>query len=57
MSNFADDNTLSIANLSIEEIITHLQNDIHILKTWNHKNGMLLNETNPTKVREMRLLK
>ena len=43
--NFAYDNTLSIANLSIEEIITHLQNDIHILQTWYHNNAMLLNET------------
>ena len=44
--NFADDNTLSIANLSIEEIITYLQNDILILQTWYNNNAMLLNETN-----------
>ena len=43
--NFSDDNTLSIANISIEEIITHLQNDIRILQTWYHNNGMLWNVT------------
>ena len=43
--NFDDDNTLSIANLSIAEIITCLQNDIHILQTWYHNYGILLNET------------
>ena len=43
--NFADDNTLSIADLSIDEIINRLQGDIHILQKWFHDNGMLLNKT------------
>ena len=43
--NFADGNTLSIADLSIDEIINRLQGDIHILQKWFHDNGMLLNKT------------
>ena len=43
--NFADDNTLSVADLSIEQIITLLEHDINILLKWFRNNGMLLNET------------
>ena len=43
--NFADDNTLSVADLSIEQIISRLEYDIDILQTWFLNNGMLLNET------------
>ena len=43
--NFADDNTLSIADISIDQIINGLECDIDILQTWFHNNGMLLNET------------
>ena len=43
--NFADDNTLSIADISIDEIINRLGNDIDIIQTWFQNNGMLLNET------------
>ena len=43
--NFADDNTLSVANASIEKIIESLQTDIDGLETWFLNNGMLLNQT------------
>ena len=43
--NFADDNTLSVANSSIEQIINKLETDIDNLQTWFLNNGMLLNET------------
>ena len=43
--NFAEDNTLSIADISIDEIINRLENGIDIIQTWFQNNGMLLNET------------
>ena len=43
--NFADDNTLSISDVSIEQIISKLEFDIDIVQTWFCNNGMLLNKT------------
>ena len=43
--NFADDNTLSISDVSIEQIISRLEFDIDIVQTWFCNNGMLLNKT------------
>ena len=43
--NFADDNTLSVADISVEKIIKALESDIDVLQTWFSENGMLLNET------------
>ena len=45
MHNFADDNTLSVSDISVEQIIHHLEHDIDILQKWFLHNGMLLNET------------
>ena len=42
--NYADDNTLSIANTNIDIIIDKLQTDINILDAWFVNNGLLLNE-------------
>ena len=42
--NYADDNSLSVANISIEKIISALESDISILEKWFKDNGMLLNE-------------
>ena len=42
--NFADDNTLSIADISVEHIINSLESDIDILQKWFLENGMLLNQ-------------
>ena len=36
---------VSIADISIDEIINRLENDIDIIQTWFQNNGMLLNET------------
>ena len=44
--NFADDNTLAVADISIEQIINNLEYDIEILQNWFSNNGMILNETN-----------
>ena len=43
--NFAHDNTLSVADISVEKIIKALEADIDVLQTWFSENGMLLNET------------
>ena len=43
--NFADDNTLSISDVFIEQIINKLEFDIDIVQTWFCNNGMLLNKT------------
>ena len=43
--NFADDNTLSFADNSVEKIIKTLECDIDALQIWFSKNGLLLNET------------
>ena len=43
--NFADDNTLSISDVSIEQIISKLEFDIDIVQTSFCNNGMLLNKT------------
>ena len=42
--NYADDNSLTVANTSIEKIISTLESDISILEKWFTNNGMLLNE-------------
>ena len=42
--NFADDNTLTFADLNIDNIINKLQDDISILDSWFKNNCMLLNE-------------
>ena len=42
--NFADDNTLTVADVNLETIINKLQRDIDYLKNWFTDNGMLLNE-------------
>ena len=42
--NFADDDTPSIADISIDEITNRLEFVIDILQTWFQNNGMLLNE-------------
>ena len=42
--NYADDNTLSIADTNIDTIIRKLESDISILDVWFKNNGMLLNE-------------
>ena len=44
MCNYADDNTLSVADISIDNIINKLESDISVLDTWFKDNGMLLNE-------------
>ena len=41
--NFADDNTLSVADL--ETVINKLESDINYLDIWFKENGLLLNET------------
>ncbi len=43
--NYADDNSLSVADVSIENIISTLESDISILEKWFKDNGMSLNET------------
>ena len=43
--NFADDNTLSVSDISVERIIHRLEHDIDVLQTWFLHNGMLLNVT------------
>ena len=42
--NYADDNSLTVANISIEKIVTALESDIGILEKWFKDNGMQLNE-------------
>ena len=42
--NYADDNSLPVADICIHKIITKLESDIKILETWFKNNGMLLNE-------------
>ena len=42
--NYADDNSLSVADICIHKIITKLESDIKILETWFKNNGMVLNE-------------
>ena len=44
--NYADDNTLYIADTNIDTIISKLESDISILDIWFKNNGMLLNEEN-----------
>jgi len=41
--NYADDNSLSVADMSIETIIKSLETDISILNLWFDNNGMVLN--------------
>ena len=44
VTNFADDNTLSVANSSLNEIISSLEYDIDNVHKWFSQNGMVLNE-------------
>ena len=41
--NYADDNTLSVADANVSTIIDKLENDIENLRSWFKSNGMLLN--------------
>ena len=41
--NYADDNTLSVADTNVSTIIGKLENDIEHLRSWFKSNGMLLN--------------
>ena len=41
--NYADDNTLSVADINLDVIINRLETDIHRLHTWFSNNGMALN--------------
>ena len=41
--NYADDNSLTVADANIDTIITKLESDIQNLNTWFENNGMLLN--------------
>jgi hypothetical protein len=41
--NYADDNSLSVADIDIDTIIDNLQHDINILGTWFDDNSMSLN--------------
>ena len=43
--NFADDNTLSVADANLETVINKLESDINYLDIWFKENGLLLNET------------
>ena len=42
--NYADDNSLSVTDINIENIITKLEYDINIIDKWLKENGLLLNE-------------
>ena len=42
--NYADDNSLTVADICIDTIINKLESDISILDIWFKHNGMLLNE-------------
>ena len=41
--NYADDNSLTVADKSLDNIISKLESDIKILNSWFIDNGMLLN--------------
>ena len=43
--NYADDNSPSVADVSIEHIINKLESDIRNLDEWFHNNYMLLNQS------------
>ena len=43
--NFADDNTLSVADANLETVINKLESDINYLDIWFKENDLLLNET------------
>ena len=42
--NYADDNSLTVADVDLDKIIGRLETDIDILDRWFNNNGMLLNE-------------
>ena len=42
--NYADDNTLSVADVEIEQIVKKLEVNIEILNSWFTNNAMVLNE-------------
>ena len=44
LHNYADDNTLSFADMEIEEIIYKLEANINVLNSWFINNAMILNE-------------
>ena len=43
--NFADDNTLSVADANLETVINKLESDINYLGIWFKENSLLLNES------------
>ena len=42
--NYADNNSLTVAEVDLDKIIGRLETDIDILDRWFNNNGMLLNE-------------
>ena len=42
--NYADDNSLTVADIDLDNIIDRLETDINILDRWFKYNGMLLND-------------
>ena len=45
VSNYADDNSLTVADICIDTIISKLEYDVNNLDTWFKNNAMLLNES------------
>ena len=43
LHNYADDNTLSVADVEIEEIVNRLETNINVLNSWFINNAMVLN--------------
>ena len=43
--NYADDNSLTVAHICIDTIISKLEYDVNNLDTWFKNNAMLLNES------------
>ena len=44
--NYADDNSLTVADICVDTIISKLEKDINNLDTWFKHNGMVLNKKN-----------
>ena len=44
--NYADDNSLTVADICVDTIISKLVKDINNLDTWFKHNGMVLNKKN-----------
>ena len=43
--NYADDNSLTVADICIDTIISKLEYEVNNLDTWFKNNAMLLNES------------